>query len=186
MPWIGSSFGRPPQVPSPYGATPSPYGQASGGSTPQSSSSSFSGSSKAPSALDSSYYATVAKLKFQRNQQLATLDRQGKWGKEDYQKAISRLAPQQAQAVQTTRQGANREGLLYSGQLQYRLNGPQGVNTLYAQRQGDLTQGYKRDKLSRRAARDAIKQGYPLDVAAQKAAAADRAAQSDMARLGWQ
>lgn len=125
---------------------------------------------------DAQYLADAALRAFNRRQKLSELDTQSSQGRQDLQTMIRRLGEQRVKAVQSTRQGANKQGLFYSGQLGKQLG---DVNKSYAQQQGDARQQFNRDEAARQAARTAIEAGAPLEEASAAAAATDRQIQRD-------
>lgn len=125
---------------------------------------------------DAQYLSEAALRLFQRRQKLEELDRQSGQGQQDLQEAIRRLGEQRTTSLQTTTEGANRQGLLYSGQLGKRLG---DVETQFTRQQGDMTRDQERQQAAIAAARHAIEAGAPLEEAAASAAASDRQIQRD-------
>jgi hypothetical protein len=120
---------------------------------------------------DAEYLAAAAQRAFERKAALDALGSQGTTDKGDTQEAIRRLlagAPEQRQGI---KQGANREGLLYSGQLGKRQDAFEADLT---QKQGDINLDFQRRENARIAARQAIESGMPLEEAAALAEAATR------------
>ncbi len=90
--------------------------------------------------------------------------------------AIRRLGTQKPTDVRKTSENFNKAGLFYSGQLG---RAQDELQANYLQREGDINSRYDAAAEARRAARQALDQGYPLEVAAQLAASADRRISSD-------
>jgi hypothetical protein len=125
---------------------------------------------------DAEYLAAAAQRAFERKAALDALGSQGTTDKGDTQEAIRRLlagAPEQRQGI---KQGANREGLLYSGQLGKRQDAFEADLT---QKQGDINLDFQRRENARIAARQAIESGMPLEEAAAMAEAATRQVDRD-------
>jgi hypothetical protein len=92
--------------------------------------------------------------------------------------ALRRLGTQKPTDVRKTSESFNKAGLFYSGQLG---RAQDDLQANYLQREGDVNSRFDASAASRRAARQALDQGYPLEVAAQLAAAADRKISADSA-----
>lgn len=94
-----------------------------------------------PDARDSQYTSAIAANLFRRNQGLANLATSDSYARTDADTSVQRLALQQSQANQNANEGANKQGLFYSGILGKRL--------------GDIETGYKgqRDDVTTRLAR---------------------------------
>ena len=125
---------------------------------------------------DAEYLAAAAQRAFERKTALENLTSQGDTDKTDTQEAIRRLlaaAPEQRPGI---RQGANREGLFYSGQLGKRSDAFEADLT---QRQGDINLDFQRRENARIAARQAIESGMPLEEAAALAESATRQVERD-------
>lgn len=122
--------------------------------------------------------ATVARAQdlFQRGQQLGELDTQGRYDKEDVAEALRRMAGQRPKDQQNTREGANQQGLYYSGTLGKRLD---DLAVDYARREADQQRDFQRREEARKAARAAIESGAPLEDAAISAALAERRVAGD-------
>jgi hypothetical protein len=120
---------------------------------------------------DAQYYADQAQRLFQNNQQLASFDTAHTRDQTQLQEALRQMAVQQPRDEQTTRVNANTQGLFYSTTLGNRLS---DVAKTYAQRQSQAQSAYQQAEDARTAARAALQQGYTLDDAAARAAAADR------------
>jgi hypothetical protein len=129
----------------------------------------------APFTGDASYWADQALRNFQRKQQVDQLTQQSAYDKTDFQEALRRRVAQHPKDIQSTQEGANRQGLFYSGQMGKRLG---DLETQYTRENSDAQQAYDRREAARSAARTAIEQGAPLEEAAALAAAADRATTS--------
>lgn len=134
-----------------------------------------------PTAHDAGYLAGVGKLDFQKTQGLTQLQEQQAYDNTDYQEAVRRAAQGHTGDVQSTRETANKQGLFYSGQLDKRLYGDSGVETLYQRQVNDANRDYQRRSAARTAARTALEQGYPLDVATLAAQEAERRVAADLA-----
>lgn len=125
---------------------------------------------------DAEYLAAAAQAAFQRNQQIEQLNTEGANDKTNFNTAITRLltdVPKQRQAI---REGANKEGLFYSGQLTKRLG---DYEQALQRSQDDLNTGYGQREGARQAALTALQQGAPLDDAQLQAAAAARRIAAD-------
>jgi hypothetical protein len=132
---------------------------------------------------DAEYLAAAAQRAFERTQALSALTTQGETDKGDTQEAIRRLLAQAPEQRQGIKQGANRAGLFYSGQLGKQLDAYEGELT---QKQGDINLDFQRRENARIAARQAIESGMPLEEAAALAEAATRQIDRDttMANAG--
>jgi hypothetical protein len=127
-------------------------------------------------APDAEYLAAAAQRQFERTQAIQGLTSQSSTDKSDTAEAIRRLtsaAPEQRQGI---KQGANKAGLFYSGQLGKQLGNFEADLT---QRQGDINLDMQRREDARAAARAAIEQGAPLEEAAALAESAGRQVQRD-------
>jgi hypothetical protein len=124
---------------------------------------------------DAEYLAAAAQRAFERTQALSALTTQGE--------TIRRLLAQAPEQRQGIKQGANRAGLFYSGQLGKQLDAYEGELT---QKQGDINLDFQRRENARIAARQAIESGMPLEEAAALAEAATRQIDRDttMANAG--
>lgn len=132
----------------------------------------------APDPRDSTYWQNLAKLQFTRNQQQAQLTQEQAYADTDFAEAVRRRLGQKVEDVQNIRQGANREGLFYSGQLGKR-QGDYEVD--FQRREADAQTAYTRANAAREAARQALAEGYSLDEAAAMAEAVDRQSARDLA-----
>jgi hypothetical protein len=129
-----------------------------------------------PFAGDSQYFADLARRNFEVSRQQAELRQQSAYDRTDLQEALRRMALKQTDDRQSTKEGANKQGLFFSGHLGKSLG---DLDTAYARQQGDAQQGFDRREAARQAASAALDQGYSLDQAAGLAASADRKVQSD-------
>lgn len=112
--------------------------------------------------LDSSYFAGVAGVQFKNKNDIADLKLQQGYADTDYNTTLRRLAEQQAQATQNTREGMNRKGLFYSGQL----GKAQGVlDKGYEDQRYDIGKNYSRGSDARTEAIRRIQAGEPLEIA---------------------
>lgn len=120
---------------------------------------------------DAEYLAAAAQRQFERSQAIEALTTQGTNDKTDTAEAIRRMLAKAPEERQGIKQGANRAGLFYSGQLGKSLDTYEADLT---QRQGDVQLDYDRREAARAAARSAIEQGMPLEEAAALAESATR------------
>jgi hypothetical protein len=95
-----------------------------------------------------------------------------------YQEGQRRLMEGVPQQQQNIKEGANKAGLFYSGQLGKRLG---DLETQIARQRADAQSQFQGDERSREAARAAILQGGTIDDAALKAEAVARQLQRDQA-----
>jgi hypothetical protein len=133
-----------------------------------------------PDPRDASYWAQRSKLLSQEQTDLAKAQQQQSYEDTDFAEALRRRAVQHDKDTQQIREGANREGLLFSGQLGKR-QGDYEVG--YQQQNADTQQAYERAKAERaptiEALRSALQSGVPLEEAAIYAEAVDRQLQRD-------
>jgi hypothetical protein len=130
------------------------------------------------SVEDPTFLAWQAQRENQINQTRAGYDATDRAEALARQEALRRLGTQRPTQVRQTNESFNRAGLFYSGQL----GRAQDENTAnFTQQTGDINARYDASAEARRAARAALDQGYPLEVAAQMAAAADRKITADTA-----
>lgn len=120
---------------------------------------------------DPTYWAQRAKLIFQRDQEVNRLTREQAYSDQDFTEALRRRAEDKPKQVQSIREGANREGLLFSGQLGRRVG---EFETAFQREESDARLSHEREKAARQAARDALAQGYTLEEAALLAEAVAR------------
>ena len=132
----------------------------------------------APDPRDANYWAQLAKLTFQRDQQTAQLNQQQAYADTDFAEALRRRLEQSGKERTGITQGANREGLIESGQLGSRL-GDQRV--AHDRAVGDARTSHERETAARTAARDALAAGFTLEEAALHAEAVDRQWERDLA-----
>jgi hypothetical protein len=136
-----------------------------------------------PSVQDPTFLAWQAGKQFEMTQTKQGYDAADRADTLARAEALRRLGAQRPAQVRQTNESFNRAGLFYSGQL----GRAQDENTAgYTQQQGDIGAKFDAAAEARRAARAALDQGYPLEVAAQMAAAADRriAADTQLADAG--
>ena len=120
---------------------------------------------------DAAYNAAVARLAFNRDEGIRQIDERQGYANADFAEASRRLGLQRTGAEKQTRETANRQGLFYSGQLGKRLG---DVAASFTRQQGDLQRNKDRDDAARRAARQALIDGYTLEEAAARAEAVAR------------
>lgn len=159
LPTVGPSTPRAPSAPAAPGAgapSATPGAPAAGGST---------------LADDAQSAAERAALKFRTDNDRATIEQQGAYDRTDFQEALRRMATQRPKDERATREGANRQGLFYSGQLGKRL-GELAVD--YQRREGDARSEFDRREAAREAARRALESGMSIDDAAISAQLAER------------
>lgn len=125
---------------------------------------------------DAEYYTGAAQREFQRQQNLAANQAQGSTNVQTRDRALQQMGVQQPLDERQTQVNANRSGLYYSTTLGNQLG---ALAATYAQRRTQAQQSYDAAEQARVAARTAIEQGYSLDDAAARAAAADRQIQRD-------
>jgi hypothetical protein len=114
----------------------------------------------APFTPDAQYLASAAQAAFQRHQQIEQLNQEGANDKTNLTTAINRLLGDVPKARQGINEGANKEGLFYSGQLTKRLN---DYEQQVQRAQDDLNTGFGQRDQARQAAITALQQGAPLD-----------------------
>lgn len=113
-------------------------------------------------SLDSTYFAGVAGLQFQNKNSISDLKLAQGYADTDYQTTLRRMAEQQAQATQNNREGMNKRGLFYSGQLGKR----QGeIDKGYEDQRYDIGKNYSRGSDARSEAIKRIQAGEPLQIA---------------------
>ena len=132
----------------------------------------------APDPQDALYWTQRARLDFQRGQQRNQLTQQQAYSEADFAEALRRRNEQRGETIQGVRQGANREGLFYSGTLGQRQG---DVNTRFDRADFDARTAQERATAARKAAIEALDQGYDIDEAALAAEAVDRQVQRDVA-----
>jgi hypothetical protein len=148
-----------PLAPTPQKGVQRPPNPAPGVGTPP-------GQPQAPGHVftpDAGYLAGAAQRQFDRTTALNALTSQKTNDQTDTAEAIRRLlqdAPGQRQGI---KEGANKAGLFYSGQLGKQMDEYEGNLT---RAQGDIHLSYDRREEARQAARTAIEQGAPLEEAA--------------------
>lgn len=120
---------------------------------------------------DAQYLAGLAQKQFERTTAINALNSQTDDDKTTTAEAIRRLLQRVPDERRQISEGANRQGLFYSGQLGKRLGDYQAEVT---RQEGDFTGDLGRREAAREAARKAIEAGAPLEQAAMLAAAADR------------
>jgi hypothetical protein len=122
-------------------------------------------------APDAQYYADAAQRLFQKNQQLASFDTAHTRDTTQLSEALRQMREQQPLQQGQAQAGANKAGLFYSTALGNQLG---SIAKTFAQRQSQAQTSYQQAEDARTAARAALEQGYTLDDAAARAAAADR------------
>jgi hypothetical protein len=122
-------------------------------------------------APDAQYYAEQAQRLFQKNQQLATFDTAHTRDTTQLSEALRQMREQQPLDQGKAQVGASKAGLFYGTALGNQLG---QIAKTYAQRQSQAQTSYQQAEDARTAARAALEQGYTLDDAAARAAAADR------------
>lgn len=161
---LGSQPGR-PLAPGAPGA-PAAAGATGGGGAAGSG-----GAQAATFTPDAAYNAAVARLQFNATNSVADIDREQGFADSALATAKGRLAAERPKVEQSTREGANQQGLFYSGQLGKRLG---DVATDFNQREADLQTEYQNASQSRAAARDAILRQQELERQIAYQEAADR------------
>jgi hypothetical protein len=131
-----------------------------------------------PFVPDAQYLAEAAQRQFDRTQAMTALTSQGTTDKGDTSEALRRMLAKAPEERQGIKEGSNRQGLFYSGQLGKRLTDYQ---TDLTQRQGDVQHDFDTREAARAAARAALEQGRPLEEAAALAEAATRQVDRDSA-----
>lgn len=163
------------------GVTPPPKATPSPAPTPSPGTPAVAAKTS-PDPRDATYWAQRAKLLSQDTQNLAGAEQQQSYEDTDFHEALRRRALQGQKDIQGIREGANREGLAFSGQLGKR-QGDYEVGA--AQQEGDARQVYERAKAERApvitALREALRSGLPVDEAALYAEAVDRQTDRDAA-----
>lgn len=125
---------------------------------------------------DAQYLAGAAQRQFERNTHINELTAEGDAQRSMMQESVRRLmevVPEQRQGI---KEGANRQGLFYSGQLGKSLG---DLETQVARQRGDIQREYDTGSRAREAARTAILRGAPLEEAAAKAEAVQRQIERD-------
>lgn len=120
---------------------------------------------------DAEYLAAAAQRAFERTQALQSLTTQRETDQADTAEAIRRMLSQAPEQRQSIKQGANKAGLFYSGQLGKQLD---TYESDLRRRQGDIELDFQRRENARAAARQAIESGMPLEQAAALAESATR------------
>jgi hypothetical protein len=128
-----------------------------------------------PTPMDSVYGANMAVDRSQREQQVAGLNQQNQIDQTDTAEALRRLSMQRAQANQGFNARAARQGSLLSGKA---MQGFGYQDTGYQQRQGDIQDQLARRLAQRQQSIAGVNQGALAYEQAQRAQAADRAAQN--------
>lgn len=122
-------------------------------------------------ARDATYFAQVAKQRFEAQQRRAQLDQQSSEALTGYTESSRRMQEQTPLQLRAATASANKAGLLYSGTLGKNLG---DINTQAIRSQLDLRSNYDQGERARQAARDALEQGATVDEAAAEAEAVDR------------
>jgi hypothetical protein len=120
---------------------------------------------------DAEYLAEAAFKAFERTTQINSLTDEGKNDRSDTAEAIRRLQQDAIQGRQAIREGANKEGLFYSGQLTKRQG---DYDTAVTRTTGDLSTQLQHREDARTAGIQAIQQGAPLENAIALASAGTR------------
>lgn len=120
---------------------------------------------------DASYIAEAAQQQFNRTNSVNQLNQQSEAERTNLQEAIRRIGEDAVGQRQATREGANKQGLFYSGQLGKRLG---DLESAIARQRADLQTRFDQSEVAREAARQAILQGAPLETAALQAASVER------------
>lgn len=120
---------------------------------------------------DAQFLAEQARAQFERQTQIDQYASQSRDDVTNTQEAIRRLLQEVPDSRNTIKGGANKEGLLYSGQLGKRLDDYQAGVT---RQQTDLNTGQQQREEARAAARAALERGASIDEAAALAALAER------------
>lgn len=120
---------------------------------------------------DAQYLAEAAQRAFERTTAINSYTQQGQQDQTNTQTAIGRLLERVAGDRSTINQGANKEGLFYSGQLTKRLD---DYEKAVQQSKDDLSGGYSQRQDARAAAIAALQQGAPLEEATALEAAKSR------------
>lgn len=125
----------------------------------------------APITPDAQYLAEAAQKAFLRTQQLTALTQESQDDKTNTQTAINRLLENAVSDRVKINEGANKEGLFYSGQLTKRLGDYEGQ---LERAKGDATTLLGQREASRLVQRNTIEQGGPLEDAVALALAGQR------------
>jgi len=131
----------------------------------------------APDPRDSGYYTEIAKLNFQKNQQLAQQQTQGTYERADMEKALSRQAEQRPKDLQKANESFNKSGLFYSGKLGEARG---DIEKGHSRQEADTRERFARSEAAREAARRALEEGASIDAAAALAASVDRQGGRDL------
>lgn len=125
---------------------------------------------------DAAYNAAMARLGFDRDTSIAGLQQQQQYAQIDFDEQTRRLNEQLGKNRTAVTEGANDEGLFYSGQLGKR----QGELTVTHERQvGDLRREKERADAEIAAAIKAIQDRYNLDEGEQRLGAVGRQVERD-------
>lgn len=125
----------------------------------------------APDPRDSTYWTQLAKLNFQRTNQLNSLQQSQGYEDIDYAEALRRRLEGAEGDRQGIKEQANREGLFFSGQLGKRQG---AYETGLARQNADAQQSYERSSAARASQRDALNSGASLDENELLASAGER------------
>lgn len=120
---------------------------------------------------DAQYIAEAAQQQFNRTNSVNQLNAQSESERSNLAEAIRRLTEDAVGQRQGVREGANKQGLFYSGQLGKRLG---DLESQIARQRADLQSDFDQSEAAREAARQAILQGAPLEEAALRAAGVER------------
>lgn len=127
---------------------------------------------------DAQYLAEAAQAAFQRQTQIDAFNQQSQQDRGNRDEAIRRIIEKMTPDLQSINEGANRQGLFYSGQLTKRRD---DYNKAVERQKGDLNTGFQQREDARTAAIKALNQGAPLEDAVALAASAGRQVTSDTA-----
>jgi hypothetical protein len=120
---------------------------------------------------DAQYLAEAAQRAFDRTTNIDRYTKEGTDDRADSAEAIRRLVTDAVQGRQTIKEGANKEGLYYSGQLSKRVG---DYDTAVTRATGDISTQLQHREDARTAAIHALQQGAPLEDATALAAAGGR------------
>jgi hypothetical protein len=120
---------------------------------------------------DAQYLAEAAQKAFERTTAITNFTEEGKADRAQSAEAIRRMLADAVQGRQTIKEGANKEGLYYSGQLSKRQG---DYDTAVTRATGDVQTQLQTREDSRSRAVTAIQQGAPLEDAIALASAGAR------------
>lgn len=125
---------------------------------------------------DATYLAQAAQQQFQRTSALNRISEESQTGRQSRDEAVRRVLEGLPQALQQTNQEYNKAGLFYSGQLG-KARGE--IETAIGRQRADIQNAFAAEERARQVERAAIQQGEPLETAALRAAAVERALTRD-------